>query len=146
MIRCPDCGGTTIYVVAVALVANGERLTDLNARLAADGFAFAAPPGLRDCSTTDELAECAACGAAGDLWRFGFGVADAAAAPVTLQLTLTVTYRPNGEPLGELGAGLTGLVRYGLNRGLLTGDSDAEVTAWTAEVAQVTPAGLRALD
>ena len=57
--RCPWCG-EVLVVVSYRLAATGKRYSD-RSELARDGFAVnAAPPSLKDQSTSDELVTCAA--------------------------------------------------------------------------------------
>jgi len=55
----------------------------------------------------------------------------------TLQMTLTVSYSPNGVPVRCLRERLQQMVRDALRSGLLTGMSPAIVQRYTAEIVTV---------
>jgi hypothetical protein len=55
----------------------------------------------------------------------------------TLQLTVTVTYKPHGVPVEHLRSNLEGMVETALNNGTLTGESPAEVVLSSYNVASV---------
>lgn len=52
--------------------------------------------------------------------------------PITLRLTLDVTYTPNGVTVDELRERLENVATGAVNEGLITGDSAAEVQTWSA--------------
>jgi hypothetical protein len=54
--------------------------------------------------------------------------------PITLRLTLDVTYNSNGEPLDRLKAYLWDIARNAAGDGEMTGESAAEVETWRANV------------
>ena len=56
---------------------------------------------------------------------------------ITLVLTLTVTFSPNGVPVEELGENLTRIVRFGADDGMMTGESPAEVDTWETSIEEV---------
>lgn len=60
---------------------------------------------------------------------------------VTLKLTLRVDYCPGSEPADALRARLKDAVLYTINRGLLTGDSDAEVENYAIDIQTVPHVG-----
>jgi len=77
-IRCPKCGGETIFVVQVACMEHAQYHTG-HWPLNTDGFAWDESGTHRDGSTEDEIAECGDCGyccPAGALHEFGFGEQD----------------------------------------------------------------------
>lgn len=53
---------------------------------------------------------------------------------VTIQLTLTVKYRPNGESATNLSGILNYVAVYAANNGMLTYGTDAEVDEWHASI------------
>jgi DNA-directed RNA polymerase subunit RPC12/RpoP len=74
-IRCPKCGGETIFVVQVACMEHAQYHTG-HWPLNTDGFAWDESGTHRDGSTENEIAECGDCGyccPAGALHEFGFG-------------------------------------------------------------------------
>ena len=56
---------------------------------------------------------------------------------ITLQLNLTVCYAPNGVSEDELKSMLRSVVDFATSRGLLTGDTPAEVEEYKASVTTV---------
>lgn len=58
--------------------------------------------------------------------------------PVTLRLSLSVTFLPNGESVKSLRDRLMDIAETAANRGGMTGDGPAEVEDWKAEVEDVT--------
>lgn len=55
----------------------------------------------------------------------------------TFQLTLTITYKPNGVPDDQL-KGMTGAIaEFAANEGLMTLDTEAEVDTWDSTVKQI---------
>ena len=78
VVRCPKCGGETIFVVQVACMEHAQYHTG-HWPLNTDGFAWDESGTHRDGSTEDEIAECGDCGyccPAGALHEFGFGEQD----------------------------------------------------------------------
>jgi len=145
MIRCPSCGFDAIYVVEATLVETGDWLLFKAGAVAleTEGFYFALPLH-QDSSTTDEVAECRACGRRGPLADFGFGAEDPepeseepAGYETTLRLTITVTYRITSQDLDALAWQLRRVATLAADNGLLTGETDAEVLTWQADVAEV---------
>lgn len=61
----------------------------------------------------------------------------------TLRLVLEVTYIPHGVPTAELREMLEGVVSYAMNRGLITGDTEAEVDLYTHRVETVPTGKIR---
>jgi len=53
---------------------------------------------------------------------------------VTLTLTLTVRYLPNGVDTTKLAHLLENVAHHAANNGLLTGETDAEVDCWDCDV------------
>lgn len=53
---------------------------------------------------------------------------------IKLRLTLDVTYRPGTADESLLREQLKNIVNHAADRGLMTGDTDAEVTRWAAKV------------
>jgi hypothetical protein len=60
---------------------------------------------------------------------------------VKLQLTFTVGYLLNGESIECMKGYLEELVKYAVNRGLLTGESKAEVDGYTSAIHRL-PCGI----
>lgn len=54
--------------------------------------------------------------------------------PITLRLTLTVTYQPNGTPSRDLYDMLKAIAADAANQGGMTGETAAEVETWSAQV------------
>lgn len=52
----------------------------------------------------------------------------------SFELTLDVKYRPNGVGVNELKDRLEHLIRHGINEGLLTGETEAEVVNWDFKI------------
>lgn len=57
--------------------------------------------------------------------------------PITLRLTLIVTYNPNGTPSRELYDMLHAIATDAANNGTMTGDTPAEVEAWSHGVERI---------
>lgn len=56
---------------------------------------------------------------------------------ITLRLTVTVTYEPNGMSEGELAAMLRNLPYDAASNGMMTYDSEAVVDEWSSTVERV---------
>ena len=56
---------------------------------------------------------------------------------IKLRLTLDVEYIPNGASLRELKSTLEAITRFAADKGLMTGDSPAEVDDWKFKVEKV---------
>jgi len=56
---------------------------------------------------------------------------------MTLKLTLTVTYNPNGVSEKELAGNLRYLAEYAMGNGILTGETGATVEAWEDTIERV---------
>lgn len=54
--------------------------------------------------------------------------------PITLRLTLIVTYQPNGTPTKELYDMLKAIANDAANNGTMTGETPAEVETWHSQV------------
>lgn len=61
----------------------------------------------------------------------------------TLRLVLEVTYLPHGVPTTELREMLEGIVSYAMNRGLVTGDTEAEVDTYNHRIETVLTTKIR---
>lgn len=64
--------------------------------------------------------------------------------PITLTLTLTVTYNPNGVDLNTLKQNLIDVADHAASQGLLTGESAAEVDEYGYAVKVKLPASAKA--
>ena len=53
---------------------------------------------------------------------------------IKLRLTLDVTYRPGTADESMLRERMREIVNHAADRGLMTGDTDAEVVRWSAKV------------
>lgn len=53
---------------------------------------------------------------------------------VTLRLTVLVSYETNGTPRNALTNLLATVPHIAADRGLFTGNTDAEVSTWTADI------------
>lgn len=57
--------------------------------------------------------------------------------PITLQLTLTVTFNPGRETIAALTENMAYIAENAASQGLMTGDGPAEVHCWSKAVEQV---------